>query len=56
MSYFPEVPNIPFEGPGSRNQLAFEHYQAEEVVEVGVFHAGQRIVEPCYWWGDEDRP
>jgi xylose isomerase len=30
---FPDVANIPYEGPHSRNPLAFRHYQADELVE-----------------------
>jgi xylose isomerase len=30
---FPEVEKITFEGPGSRNPLAFKHYRADEIVE-----------------------
>lgn len=33
MSFFPDVPKIPYEGPTSRNPLAFRHYNADEVVE-----------------------
>jgi xylose isomerase len=33
MSYFPEIPKIPYEGPTSRNPLAFRWYQADEVIE-----------------------
>ena len=33
MSAFPEISKIPFEGPKSRNPLAFHHYQADELVE-----------------------
>ena len=29
---FPDITNIAFEGPQSRNPLAFKHYNAEEVV------------------------
>jgi len=29
---FPEVPKIPFEGPGSKNPLAFKYYNADEVI------------------------
>jgi xylose isomerase len=31
--FFPEVPVIPYEGPKSRNPLAFKHYNASEIVE-----------------------
>ncbi len=33
MSYFPDIPKIPYEGPTSRNPLAFRWYQADEVIE-----------------------
>lgn len=33
MSYFPDIPNIPYEGPTSRNPLAFRWYQADELIE-----------------------
>ncbi|HVW01028.1 MAG TPA: xylose isomerase, partial [Planctomycetaceae bacterium] len=33
MAYFPDIPKIPFEGPKSKNPLAFKHYNADEVVE-----------------------
>jgi xylose isomerase len=33
MTAFPEVGKIPYEGPGSKNPLAFRHYNAEELVE-----------------------
>ncbi|MFO0011601.1 MAG: xylose isomerase, partial [Planctomycetota bacterium] len=33
MSYFPEISKIPYEGPNSRNPLAFRWYNAEEVIE-----------------------
>jgi len=33
MAAFPEVPHIPFEGPESRNPLAFRYYDADELIE-----------------------
>ena len=33
MAAFPEIGTIPYEGPQSRNPLAFRHYNADEVVE-----------------------
>jgi xylose isomerase len=33
MTAFPEITGIPYEGPQSRNPLAFRHYNAEELVE-----------------------
>src|SRR5262249_19589525 len=33
MAFFPDVQKIPYEGPGSKNPLAFRQYNAEERVE-----------------------
>jgi len=33
MTYFPDIPTIPFEGPKSKNPLAFKHYNPDEVIE-----------------------
>jgi len=33
MEYFPEVPAIQYEGPKSKNKLAYKHYNPEEIVE-----------------------
>jgi xylose isomerase len=33
MPYFPDVPPIKYEGPDSKNPLAFRHYNPDEVVE-----------------------
>lgn len=46
--YFPEVPQIAYEGPKSKNPLAFKHYNPDEVVE------GQKLRDllrfsVCYW-------
>lgn len=46
--YFPDVPKIPYEGPKSKNPLAFRHYNPDEVVE------GQKLrdllrMSVCYW-------
>ena len=32
MSYFPDVPKIAYEGPDSKNPLAFRHYNPDEVI------------------------
>lgn len=32
MSFFADIPNIPYEGPDSTNPLAFKHYRADERV------------------------
>ncbi len=46
--FFPDVPRIKYEGPQSKNPLAFKHYNADEVVE------GQKLKDllrfsVCYW-------
>src|SRR4051812_17551389 len=33
MSFFPDVPKIPYEGPDSKNPLAYRHYNPDEKVE-----------------------
>ena len=33
MPYFPDVPKVKYEGPDSKNPLAFRHYNPDEVVE-----------------------
>ena len=33
MAAFPDIKKIPFEGPESKNPLAFRHYNANELVE-----------------------
>lgn len=48
MAYFPEVSKIAYEGPQSKNPLAFKHYNPDEVVE------GQKLKDlmrfaVCYW-------
>ncbi len=46
--YFPEVGKIAYEGPSSKNRLAFRHYNPDELIE------GQRMEDllrfsVCYW-------
>ena len=48
MAYFPNVPKIPFEGPKTKNPLAFRHYNAEEVVEGRTLRDLLRF-SVCYW-------
>ena len=48
MSYFPDVEKIAFEGPSSRNPLAFHHYNAEEVIEGKTMEEHLRF-SVCYW-------
>ena len=33
MAFFPDVPKIKFDGPDSKNNLAFRHYNEGEIVE-----------------------
>ena len=48
MSYFPEISKIEYEGPQSKNPLAFKHYNPEEVVEGQTLHDLLRF-SVCYW-------
>ncbi|MFZ0710471.1 MAG: hypothetical protein WAM53_10565 [Terrimicrobiaceae bacterium] len=45
---FPEINKIPYEGPSSKNPLAFKHYNASEVVE-GRTMAEQLRFSVVYW-------
>jgi xylose isomerase len=46
--FFKNIAHIPFEGPGSRNPLAFKHYDAAEVVE-GKTMAEHLRFAVVYW-------
>ncbi len=49
MSFFPDVPGtIPYEGPDSKNPLAFRHYNPAEKVE-GKSMADHLRFAVCYW-------
>lgn len=48
MAYFPDVPKIPFEGPKTKNPLAFRHYNASEMVEGRSMTDWLRF-SVCYW-------
>lgn len=48
MAFFPDVPKIPFEGPDSKNPLAFRHYNATEMVEGKSMKEHLRFAV-CYW-------
>ena len=48
MSFFPDVPKIEFEGPDSKNQLAFKHYNPAEIVEGKSMEDWLRF-SVCYW-------
>ena len=47
-TYFPEVDQIRFEGPQSKNPLAFRHYNAAEIVEGRSMNDWLRFAV-CYW-------
>ena len=47
MSYF-DVPKIAYEGPGSKNPLAFKHYNADEVIEGKTMKEHLRFAA-AYW-------
>ena len=46
--YFPGVSKIKYEGPDSRNPLAFKHYKADEVVAGKAMRDHFRF-SVCYW-------
>ena len=46
--FFPEVAPVQYEGPDSKNPLAFKHYNAEEVV-AGKTMAEHLRFAVCYW-------
>jgi len=48
MAFFPDIPKIPFEGPKSKNPLAFRHYNATEIVEGRTMTDWLRF-SVCYW-------
>jgi xylose isomerase len=45
---FPKIPKIPFEGPRSKNPLAFKHYNPDEVVEGKTMKEHLRF-SVVYW-------
>jgi xylose isomerase len=47
-SYFPEISPIKFEGPDTKNPLAFRHYNAQEKV-LGKSMAEHLRFAVCYW-------
>ncbi len=48
MSAFPEIGKIPYEGPKSKNPLAFRHYNADELVECRTMRDHLRF-SVVYW-------
>jgi xylose isomerase len=48
MAFFPDVPKIAFEGPKTKNRLAFRHYNESEVVEGKTMKDWLRF-SVCYW-------
>ena len=48
MTAFPEIDRIAFEGPGSKNPLAFRHYDADEIVEGKTMRDHLRF-SVVYW-------
>ena len=48
MSAFPEIDRIDYEGPDSKNPLAFRHYNPEELVEGKSMHDHLRF-SVAYW-------
>src|SRR5262245_27254038 len=48
MAFFPEVAKIKYEGPDSKNPLAFRHYNPDEVVDGKTMKEHLRF-SVCYW-------
>lgn len=48
MSHFPDIPKIAYEGPKSKNPLAFKHYNPDELVEGKSMHDHLRF-SVVYW-------
>jgi xylose isomerase len=48
MSAFPDVPKIKYEGPDSKNPLAYRHYNPDEVVDGKTMRDHLRFAV-CYW-------
>jgi xylose isomerase len=48
MAYFPEIPKIAYEGPSSKNPLAFKHYNPDEVIEGKSMRDHMRF-GAAYW-------
>ncbi|HID22565.1 MAG TPA: xylose isomerase [Planctomycetaceae bacterium] len=48
MAYFPDVTKIEYEGPDSKNPLAFKHYNPEDVVDGKAMKEHLRF-SVCYW-------
>src|SRR5262245_38922684 len=48
MSFFPDIAKIKYEGPESKNPLAFRHYNPDEVVEGKSMRDHLRFAV-CYW-------
>ncbi|MEM7015423.1 MAG: xylose isomerase [Verrucomicrobiota bacterium] len=46
--FFPGIPTIPFEGPDSKNPLAFKHYNADE--QVGGKSMKDHLRFACAYW------
>jgi xylose isomerase len=48
MAYFPDIPKIQYEGPGSRNPFAFKHYNPDELIEGKTMRDHMRFAA-AYW-------
>ena len=48
MAHFSDVPKIGYEGPESKNPLAFKHYNADEIVDGKTMREQLRF-SVCYW-------
>jgi len=48
MTHFSDIPKIPYEGPESKNPLAFRHYNPDEIVDDKTMQDHLRF-SVCYW-------
>ncbi|MCU0334717.1 MAG: xylose isomerase, partial [Chitinophagaceae bacterium] len=46
--YFGQLPDIPYEGPGTDNPLAFEYYNAQQLVAGKTMKEHLRFA--CAYW------
>jgi xylose isomerase len=48
MAFFPDIPKVQYEGPGSKNPFAFKHYNPDELIEGKSMRDHMRFAA-AYW-------
>jgi len=48
MAFFPDIPKVQYEGPGSKNPFAFKHYNPDELIEGKTMRDHMRFAA-AYW-------